>query len=499
MTAQVATIACGSGILALFALDRDRNAKNSNALWLPVIWVAIAASRMVSQWLAGTGFANFGGNTVSTDQLLEGSPLDRWLLTLLVAAGVIVLVTRARPVATILSANAPVLLFFLYCLVSIYWSDFPAVAFKRWIKALGDLTMILIVLTEREPNIAVRRLICRVGFLLIPLSILLAKYYPYLGRVYYSHLGTFLNVGVATGKNELGIVCFLFGAGSFWRFVQALRGTDAHRTSHLIAHGVVLAATVWLFKMAQSLTSLACFLMAISIIFVTSLRSSPAHQGVYFRTSAVEQFAIAALRVVRAPVVKHLLVAALLFSSAAVLFLHVGSGLMETMGRDATLTGRTGVWQVVLDRKGNAFFGTGFESFWLGPRLEEIWRIFWWHPNEAHNGYLELFLNLGLVGITLLALVLFAGYRDIVRTFRRDPDTGSVRLAYFVTALAYNFTESAIRIMHPVWIFFLLSAIAVPGGWKRNPATRTVTTYESPVEAGEGTGSPAEFSAAAYR
>jgi O-antigen ligase len=325
------------------------------------------------------------------------------------------------------------------------------VAFKRWIKALGDLAMILIVLTDRDPYTAVKRFLSRVGFLLIPVSLLLIRYYPSLGRAYYTHLGTYLNVGVATGKNELGIVCFLFGVASVWRIWQALRGkTAADRTRHLIAHALLLGVTMWLFVTANSMTSLSCFMMASAVIVITSWRMA------------------------RQRWVVHALVAFLISVSFSALFLHVGSSLVETMGRDATLTGRTGVWDVVLGLTGNPLFGTGFESFWLGQRLEKIWSIYWWHPNEAHNGYLEVYLNLGWIGIALLAVVLVTSYRNIVKAYRRDPNAGGLRLAYFVTGVAYNFTESAIRIMHPVWIFFLLAAMAVPGGWTPVKPKKTV-------------------------
>ena len=55
--------------------------------------------------------------------------------------------------------------------------------------------------------------------------------------------------------------------------------------------------------------------------------------------------------------------------------------------------------------------GTGFESFWLGKRLERMWSIYWWHPREAHDGYIEIFLNLGWLGIVMFGIVLVTGYR----------------------------------------------------------------------------------------
>jgi len=48
---KVATIVYAVWICALFALNRDRKARTSPALWIPVIWLLIAGSRMVSDWL----------------------------------------------------------------------------------------------------------------------------------------------------------------------------------------------------------------------------------------------------------------------------------------------------------------------------------------------------------------------------------------------------------------------------------------------------------------
>src|SRR6266576_4029497 len=113
----------GLGILGLFALDRDRKARTSKALWIPVIWLWIAASRMVSQWLALTGLANVETTIDAADQYLDGSPFDRFLLTGLLAIGLAVLVGRWRKLGPFVRANGPLLIFFLYCGLSTLWYD----------------------------------------------------------------------------------------------------------------------------------------------------------------------------------------------------------------------------------------------------------------------------------------------------------------------------------------------------------------------------------------
>jgi O-antigen ligase len=145
----------------------------------------------------------------------------------------------------------------------------------------------------------------------------------------------------------------------------------------------------------------------------------------------------------------------------------LGAGLLKIMGRDPTLTDRTQIWDLLLALTTNTWFGTwfgtGFENFWLGPRLDKIWSMYRWGPAQAHNGYIEIFLNLGWIGIALLAVILLIGYRTVIAGLRRSPSTGSLMLAYFVVGIVYNFTEAAFfRISAPVWFALLLVITKVP-------------------------------------
>jgi len=62
----------------------------------------------------------------------------------------------------------------------------------------------------------------------------------------------------------------------------------------------------------------------------------------------------------------------------------------------------------------------------------------------------------------LLGLVMIWGYRNVVRALRRNPETGRLRLAFFVVAVVYNLTEAAFKATHLVWIAFLLAVMVVP-------------------------------------
>jgi exopolysaccharide production protein ExoQ len=368
---------------------------------------------------------------------LEGSPLDRNLYAALLLCGVIALVRRGPDVRRVLRGNVPIILFFLYCGASILWSDYPTVSFKRWIKAVGDLVMVLIVVTDPEPLAALKRLFVRASFLVIPLSILVIKYYPDIGVGYRLAEGRRVITGLTLDKNALGAICMLFGLGFLWRFLSAYRDReDTHRTRHLIVHGTLLAMAMWIFSKANSMTALLCFVLGSGVIVATSIPG-----------------------LARKRVVVNLLVVTVLASAALPLFLSVGTGVLTTFGRDATLTGRTDIWTEALAAVGNPMLGAGFESFWLSGPLDEG-RSF--HVNEAHNGYLELYLNLGWIGVVLLAAVIVTGYRNVNGMLRQDPEEGGLLLAFFVVGLTYSMTEAGFRMMSLGWICFLLAALAVP-------------------------------------
>ena len=278
------------------------------------------------------------------------------------------------------------------------------------------------------------------GFILVPLSILLIRYFPVMGRAYSAWTGEAFNVGVATGKNGLGYVCLIFGLGSVWCIFSALKiGINRQTRGKLLANLMLLALTLWLFNMAHSATSFACFLIGGCLMFAISRRAIWRH-----------------------PVFIHGMVAAVLFLVVYGLFLNPKAGLTEAVGRDSTLTGRTRIWNDVLRLTVNPVIGAGYESFWLGKRLEEIWLTNWEHPNQAHNGYLEVYLDLGWVGLTLIATMMIAGYRNAVRAVSRAPNLMSLKIAFLVVAILYNCTEHAFRELHPVWIMFLLAVITIP-------------------------------------
>jgi exopolysaccharide production protein ExoQ len=165
--------------------------------------------------------------------------------------------------------------------------------------------------------------------------------------------------------------------------------------------------------------------------------------------------------------------------------------LVGAVGRNPTLTDRTYIWQSLLSIETNPVVGTGYRSFFLGERLEKFWLT---HPgiNEAHNGYLDIYLNLGVVGVVLLLVLLVAGYRTIWKRFRSSPPLASLGLAIWTLMLFYNITEAAFD-NSLLWLSLMLTGIAVrvvTEGRVRNemPSEIAVVKAQSPKRIPETAG-----------
>jgi exopolysaccharide production protein ExoQ len=452
MSSSIALFVFAIGIVAFFFLDRDKSVRPSKALWLPVIWMWINGSRPISVWLGLSPL------TESPTGPASGTLLDQLVALILMVFAIIVLGHRGRDVIFLLRRGWPIVLYFSFCLVSVVWSDFPGQGLQRWIKALGELVMAMILATEAQPTAALGRFFSRVGFVLLPTSVLLITYYPSLGCSYDDQTGLPINTGVTTNKNTLGVVTFVLALGALWQVLRLLRDRkQPNRARHLLAQGGLLSFGIALLFLAHSATSGACFAFGAGFMLAT---------------------AVPLIR--RRPAFVHVLVLAMLLCGGLTVLFGGQGEAVKAMGRQPNLTGRTEIWELLIPMGPNPIVGAGFETFWYGPRLQII-SLKYPGINEAHNGYLEVYLNLGLFGVVLIALILTQGYRSAVAAFRRDPPSGGLLVAYVLSAAIYNITEAGFRVLHPMWFFLLLSVVTasrVVGSDKRTAALEVA--YQAP-------------------
>jgi len=420
-------------IVWLFRRDIREKPDVTGALWLPLLWLVLGCSRPVSAWLNIFGLPVSGAASVE-----EGSPLDACFYFALIIVGFCVLAKRQVRLSEVVSNNGWLIAFLLYCFISIVWSDFPLVAFKRWIKILGHPIMALIVLTEPNPKQALTSLMKRCAYIVVPVSILFIKYYPELGRGF-SPWGGAMNTGINTDKNMLGADLLILGYFFFWYLLQTWqtkRSTRRRNELRLIAG--FLIGIWWLFSQAHSATSLTCLLVGILVVVFVGMRS------------------------INKNLIGTYMLAALVLLAVAEMGFGISGRFSESLGRGTGFTGRTGLWTALLGLHTNPIVGTGFESFWLGERPQQLEGIFFFIPNEAHNGYLETYLNLGSIGVLLVIGLFVATFWKIRLQLFRDFEMGRYRLGFLAAVVLYNWTEAGFRTVTPLWFAFYLIAMDYP-------------------------------------
>src|SRR5277367_6474023 len=153
MGAPLALLLCSIGVAWLFYLNRDESVRNSKALWLPVIWLWIVGSRPVSAWF-GLG----GPSAGALASTLDGSPWDAAVFGILMLVGIAVLFNRKTRTRAFLAVSGPLLIYFLYCLLSVGWSPIHGPRFKPWTKATGELVMVLRIGTDPKSRVPLKRI-----------------------------------------------------------------------------------------------------------------------------------------------------------------------------------------------------------------------------------------------------------------------------------------------------------------------------------------------------
>lgn len=429
--------------------------KPSQWIWVPYIWLLFASSRALSNWLAG-------GKPPSGNVALDaaGNSVDRLLMTALIALGLLVLGLRAERTKRVLARNKWVVVLFAYLVLSIIWSNFPGISFRRCIRSVGTFVMVLVALTESSPLEAVRTLLRRLYIVQIPLSVLAIKYFRGIGVTYNWNGSEEEWIGLSTDKNSLGQVAMSSGLFYLWQILQdwPQRKLKGH-ISKLTLDIVLLILTFWLLrgsKNSHSSTAIIGFitsgalLIAFQFIKKRAARAKRTLLGITLACALLAPFAY------------------LVFETFDITPVEM---VVEATGRDMTFTGRNLLWTDVLnDAKKNPVLGVGMGAFWVGPIGYDMYPLpNWsmvtpeWRPEQGHNGYIDVYVQLGAVGLILLVIVIGLAFAGALDDLQNDFYMGSIRLILLLGIVMNNVTETSfLRGEHGLWFLFLLVAINVP-------------------------------------
>lgn len=131
------------------------------------------------------------------------------------------------------------------------------------------------------------------------------------------------------------------------------------------------------------------------------------------------------------------------------------------LGRSRDLTGRTEIWQAVLvEIKNGSIWGSGFMASWRSndPATLRIWQSIGFRAAHAHNGYLDILLQLGVLGVALAIIVLVLLLFRSVLLVRSGSSLGYFAFAFSVSQIVYNLTETRLTFGASWALLFLVYA-----------------------------------------
>jgi O-antigen ligase len=340
---------------------------------------------------------------------------------------------RLKSLLNLLWQEKWILMLTSWALLSLIWSIDRPLTFRRLIallctEAFGVYFAFRYTLQEQLDKIS------RALAIVIGASILVCILYPPYG-LSGAPADEGAWQGVFSHKNTLGGFAMLLAFILFIRYLEGKR-----RVSSLV--GIAILSAVVIFS--QSRTSLAYLLLAsIAFPLVRSFQKNPSR-----RTRVV-------------------LAGALIFGVLATLTIFHWEDLVFSIGRDPTLTGRTELWALSLIWiREKPILGSGLEAFWgsyYGPAADFRIASGWLEAPHAHNAYLNLWLDLGLVGVVLAIGSLATNLGKAIKLLKEtDGTVGMWPIVFFGITLAFSLTGGAFLARNDLnWILYISTAMGM--------------------------------------
>jgi len=405
--------------------------KVSNYSWLLSFLIIILGSRILGVWDIQGAFES----SVDLDPSEEGIK-DKITFLFIFSIAAYGLVKRQVNWRDLIIKNIHLIILFLYMFISITWSAYPTISLKRFIKSLGLVGVVLIILTETNPLFALRISLERaLAFLLIS-SLFLILFVPHYGLGYLGQEKELTWVGITGHKNLLGQLSCIGSIFYLWKII-----TTGYRLS--IQNFLLLAISLVLLVGSNSMTSILAFGIAFSFLIFTQIKIK------------AEYTTIAYIYLIVMGYILFVIIKNLSTDKSFILT------IFDIIGRDLTFTNRRDLWEDVINIASQRhFLGMGYDAFWLGKVKDYIWNIYIFHPYQSHNGYIDIYATLGVVGLVLVVIVIITSIIKISTQFIKNHSLASIRMAFLLAILFFNLSESSIcRTNSFLWIFFLLSSL----------------------------------------
>lgn len=386
----------------------------------------------------------------------EGNVVMRTMFGVIHVISLGMVAVRWRAALAAVSRRATLMALTALALASAEWSATPEVTLRRALALVGTTALGVLLAARFTPRGLLRVVAAAFGIMAV-LSLLFAVALPAYGVDHGIHPGAWK--GVFLHKNALG-KAMVIGSITF-----TLLWADLPRGRRWMGvAGVGFCMSLLLLSTSKTALTVLVALLASAALF-RLLRA-------------------------RLDIAVMVFIAAVVVGGSVVALVAANwEALLTAMGKDPSLTGRLPMWQVLLGTVAERpWLGYGYTAFWLGeagPSAAPLKKIGWNAPN-AHNGYVDLTLQLGLVGLGLFLAGYLAAFRQALAGMRRTVTAdGLWPLLILTLMLLYNFSESVLLERNNVdWVLYVAAVCSPLLARPPAPPRRRVFNVSASAEGG---------------
>jgi exopolysaccharide production protein ExoQ len=380
------------------------------------------------------------------------NPLNTISNAVILAVTLALMLGNARAAIRYMPRIWPILALVLLTVISMSWSDYPDTTLRRS-GSLVTATLWALYVTTRYDLSDVLAIIRQATGLTALASLVIGVAAPDIGRDV--SLGPAGWRGVFSNKNDLGMAMAIGTATYFYTLMSGRQKGIASFIPQLAGLLFCMAALY----LANSSTSLVIALLGIALCVPIKLTHKRVGAAIIIWTAIL-----------------------LLLAPTVIIVTDQLEAIAPLLGRDAQLTGRVDLWLIlpsyIAERP---WLGYGFGAFWVADsaNVALIWEAVGWAPPHAHNGWLDLLLELGVVGLTLMCLQILLIVVNAIRAIveGHEPDSQYLLMATLII-LVFNISESDLVRPGVMWILLVVAATALAKiGAQRQPAKSPYFRY----------------------
>ncbi|MBD2242057.1 O-antigen ligase [Nostoc sp. FACHB-888] len=321
---------------------------------------------------------------------------------------------------------------------SILWSEDLSSTLKD-IKGLIRIYFLAIYLAMRYPLREQMRLIAWALGVAALLSMMFSAFIP--GYIHISPELLNMWSGIYGHKNELGYM-MTWSAGVFLHLALS-----SYRYRWLM--WALCGLSICLIILTRSTTSLAILLTMILLLpFYQSFKKTNYKLQVVMITSAL-----------------------MLLIICSILLINNVETVVGTSGKDLTLNGRSDLWELVIAKVWERpWLGYGYSGFWTSNAASNLRATYDWASN-AHNGFLQLLLELGFLGFLTFAVgftrFFVMALTRIVSVAEKPEDYWPMQMLIIIVIV--NFSEARLLTPSWNWLMYLTTSLSLTLSFQRTP------------------------------